>query len=76
MPITCTVIYEALDQIVENGYTENFDFSGKTIYDVDPYRILIDLNRIAEEFDDLSDLNDEKFVLLGIMAWQLDRRPT
>lgn len=73
--ITRDTVFDALDQVVENGYVEDFDLSGKSIYDVDPQRILVDLNRCAEEFDDLSDSSMEDLVLRYIGDWQRARRP-
>ena len=73
--ITRAAVFDALDEVVENGFVENFDFSGKSIYDVDPHRILVDLNRCDADFDDLSDPADEKLVLLLISDWQYIRKP-
>lgn len=74
--ITRDSVFDALDQVVENGYVDDFDLSEKSIYDVDPHRILVDLNRCDADFNDLSDEASEQAVLMYIRDWQRNRGPS
>ncbi len=64
-------LFRSLDNAVENGYIENFEGSGKTIYECDPDVLVID----TKDCDaDLEDADCDELRLLCI-EWQHVRKP-
>jgi hypothetical protein len=71
MPTLKERVYASCDRAVENGYVEDFDGSGQSIYDVNPDRLA------ADALDCDADLENESFAPVSqyCREWQNDRRP-
>jgi hypothetical protein len=64
-------VYQSLDNAVANGYVENFEQTGKSIYDVDPTVLAADTLDCDADLDDFA-IED---LLPHVIAWQKERRP-
>lgn len=64
-------VFESCDRAVENGYVEDFDGTGKSIYDCDPKVLADDTVTCDADLDHL----DSAEVLPYVIEWQSVRRP-
>jgi hypothetical protein len=64
-------VFQSCDRAVENGYVENFEQTGKSIYDVDPRVLAVDTLDCDADFEGL----EVEDLLPHIVEWQATRRP-
>ena len=66
-------VFASCDRAVENGYVEDFEGSGGTIYDCDPRLLAVDMLDTDADFE-CPPLGVED-VVEHVVAWQDARRP-
>ncbi len=71
MIIDLDLLFRSLDNAVANGYVEDFDGTGRTIYDVDPLVLATDTCDCDANFED----HDAADLVPLIREWQAARRP-
>jgi hypothetical protein len=69
-------VFTSCDRAVENGYVENFEGSGQTIYDCDPVVVTMDMLDTDADFENVDPDESRAELVRLVAAWQDARRPS